>query len=294
MYDYGNTRVAARRSRLLDTATLVRLSESGTPAALLALLERSDDWRPILRDVQPLEGDAAAAVEASIERHRSARLGALPGFYPFPVRPLVEALVMPLDLERLLAVFRRRRAGEDPEAISATIVGGALFGPAILGRVARASTLPAALRIAADAGILPAEAVRRLAGLAGDDDAWARFETALAEAVDAARLARVRGHGADRALVREIVAAERRDRTEAAQELRVAGAAGAAALERTAALSRLAGTARRARREPLGIGVPAGYVAAVEAQAIALRAALARVAAGWPARMVGTYLQMGA
>jgi hypothetical protein len=45
--------------------------------------------------------------------------------------------------------------------------------------------------------------------------------------------------------------------------------------------ARLEALVRTARRDPLGIGVVAGYVAAVELQAMRVRAALARVVVGW-------------
>ena len=53
--------------------------------------------------------------------------------------------------------------------------------------------------------------------------------------------------------------------------------------ERALTLERLDDEARFGRRDPLGVGTVIGYVAAVEAQAIRLRAILARVRAGWPA-----------
>ena len=64
----------------------------------------------------------------------------------------------------------------------------------------------------------------------------------------------------------------------------------AALAERALTLERLDGQARSGRRDPLGIGTVVGYVAAVEAQAIRLRAILARVRAGWPAAFTAPYL----
>jgi hypothetical protein len=61
-------------------------------------------------------------------------------------------------------------------------------------------------------------------------------------------------------------------------------------LERATTLARLDRLAAAGPRDPLGIGAVAGYVAAVEGQAIRLRAILARVAAGWSGQLVGTYM----
>lgn len=293
MVDYGNARIAALRAGLLDGPAFHRLAESGSPAAFLALLERSEDWAPILREVAALGGDPAAAAEAAIERHRSERLGALPGWYDSPARSFVEALVMSLDAERALAILRRRRAGESPESIGTTIVGGALLGPAELGRLARAPGVASAIGLLVRFGLIGVDDGPGLVAAAALDVPAERFERAFAAAVDRARLSRTWGRGPDAALVRGVLAEEGRIREAAAREMTDTGPATAALVERTAELERLDRLARRARRDPLGIGVVAGYIAAVEAQAIRLRAALARVRAGWTSELVGSYLALG-
>ena len=288
-YDYGNARIAALRSRLLDAAELRGLAEAGSAGGFLARLERADDWRPILRDTAPLVADPQGAAEASIERHRSARLGSLPGLYPMPARGLVEALVLPLDRERIVALVRRRAAGEAAEAIGSTIVGGALLDAAALGELARASTLAGLVRGLAARGLIrPTDTALVGAEPAGVDRR--RLEGVLVTALERARLDRARGRGADAARVRALIAREAADRGTVARELAEAGPAAAALLERALTLARLDATAHEARRDPLGIGTVAGYVAAVEAQAIRLRACLARVVAGWGHDLVGSYL----
>ena len=290
MYEYGNARIAALRGRLLDGPSLRRLVEAGSAAELLVLLERAEDWRPILREVAPLAADPQSAFEVSVERHRSARLGALPRWYAPPARGLVEALVLPLDAQRVVALLRRRRAGETPEAVGATIVGGALLGTAQLGAVGRAPTFAEAVRQLARLGVVQADAVASLAELREVGRAWEPVEAGLMEAFDRARLARVAGRGGDAARVGAIIAAERADREAVAEELRGDGTSAAAHVERATTLARLDRLAAAGPRDPLGIGAVAGYVAAVEAQAIRLRAILARVAAGWSSQLVGTYM----
>jgi len=290
MYDYGNARVAALRGRLLAPAELRRLAEADSAAAFLALLERAEDWRPILREVAPLVVEPQGAVEASIERHRSARLGALVRFYPPPARELVEALVLPLDRERVIALVRRRLAGEAPETIGATIVGGALLDATALGALARSPTLAGLLRALGRAGLVPrSEAVSIARDL---DHGLGRpaLEARLVELFDHGREVRAVGRDPNAGTVRAILARERAERRAVADELLAEGPGAAALLERALTLARLDKLARSGRRDPLGIGSVAGYVAAVEAQAIRLRASLARVVAGWGHELVGFYL----
>jgi vacuolar-type H+-ATPase subunit C/Vma6 len=289
MYDYGNARIAALRARLLGSASLDALAGSTSTAALLASLERSDDWRAIVRQVGPLVGDPAAAAEAAIERHRAARLGALPGWYPGPARALVEALVLPLDLERVIALLRRRHAGEDGESVSASIVPGALLDGIALGRIARAPTRSTAIEELARVGLVEPTDLRRMRSLGEPTAAPAELEAALVAALDRVRLARAAGRGAGPALVRRIVEDETGLRARALEELEIAGPAVASALDRAETLRRLDRLAATGRNDPLGIGAVAGYVAAVSAQAIRLRAAVARTAAGWTVGQLAAY-----
>ena len=55
-------------------------------------------------------------------------------------------------------------------------------------------------------------------------------------------------------------------------------------------LARLDRLARLGRRDNLGIGAVAAYVAAVEAGSIRVRAVLTGLVAGWPADLVAEYL----
>ncbi len=290
MYDYGNARIAALRSRLLEPTTLRRLADADSPGAFLALLEREEDWRPIIGETAPLTGDPLAALEASIERHRSVRLGSLPPLYPAPARSLVETLVLPLDHARILAIVRRRSAGEPPDSIAPTILGGALLDAATLGALSRTPSLDALIRGLAHSRLLRPEDAKALSAEIGRGIGRRGLEERLAVALDGARGDGAAGWGADAAAVREILERERVDRAAIADELLIAGPSAAALVERTITLARLDGLARIARRDPLGIGPVAGYVAAIEAQAIRLRASLARVVAGWGHDLVGLYL----
>jgi vacuolar-type H+-ATPase subunit C/Vma6 len=290
VYDYGNARIAAARSRLLDRDGLRHLQEARTPAAMLAALERLDDWRPILAEVSPFGGPPAQAIDAAIERHRSRRLGALLRWYPPPARGLIEALVLFLDGERLIALMRRRRAGEPPDRIGAAVAPGALLDAETIGSLARAPSLADLLERAAAAGLLARADAGTVARLA---DAGARpevIESALVVALDAARRDRASGPSEDARRVAWIIDDELSIRMAATAEASQAGVPAAALGERDSTLARLDRLARLGRRDNLGIGAVAAYVAAIEAGSMRLRAVLAGIVAGWPADLVAEYV----
>jgi vacuolar-type H+-ATPase subunit C/Vma6 len=291
--EYGNVRVAAMRSRLLGRVALARLAEAGSAAALVGALEREPDWGPILRAVAALGSDPVAQLDAAIERHRSARLGALATFYTPPIRDLVAALVVPLDLERIVALTRRRRAGAGPDELGATIVGGAILDQAELGRLVRAPDLDRLAIELVRIGLIAPDDLAELRAASAPGEPPERWETALREAIEHRRDAWAAGRGAAARAVRTIIADERRARAEVAAEIADGDAAVAASLDRSTTLTRLDALARVARRDPLGIGVPTGYIAAVEAGAIRLRAILTGIAAGWSREAIGSFLATG-
>lgn len=289
-YDYGNARVAAMRGRLLDRQALAGLAGSGSAEAILAQLERHPDWAPILRQVAPLGGDAGMALDAAIERHRSARTSVLARYYEETPRRLTEALVLPFDEERLLAVLRRRRAGQPPADIAAGVIPGALLDARSLAEVARAGGPAECLRPVVQAGVMAAADAARLVAAELAGKGTVELEALLRDAFDRARQARAEGSGEDARAVREVLARERADRDAVIMQLTDGGPALATLLERARKLARLDALAALGRRDPLGIGTVAGYLAALEAQAVRLRAALARVRAGWSAELVATYM----
>jgi vacuolar-type H+-ATPase subunit C/Vma6 len=282
--DYGLARVAALRGRLLDASTLGQLRGAATAAAFLRSLERSEDWGPVVRLVAPLAGDPLAAADAAIERHRSLRIGRLPRWFEPPTRRLVEALVLPLDRERCIALLRLRRSGAGAEAIGALVAPGALLDAAALDDLARAPALADIVARLAVAGLVAPEHVPgllRAAGEAGDPAGWGAFEARLDAAVEEARALRAAGRSENARFVAALLDREARERRAVAAELASGGATSAVRLERALVLARLGTLARRARRAPLSIAPVAGYVAAVELQAIRLRAIVARLRSGW-------------
>jgi vacuolar-type H+-ATPase subunit C/Vma6 len=287
MYDFGNARVAARRSRLLAPVELQRLADAGSSGALLAQLAAFDDWRREVTEVEALAGDPTAAVDAAVERHRGRRLRSLLGWYPDPARRLVAALVLPLDLERLLSVVRLRRAHETADAIAERVSPGALLSAATTGRLARARSGAEIVELAARAGVLEIARAHRRAVPADDPT---RFEAWLVAAVDRRRRSLAAGQGRDGALVRTLLERDAADHDAAWRLAGDSGIATATAVDRATRLDRLDTVAALGRRDVAGVGAVAGYVAAVEAQALRVRAALAAASAGWTPQRVGEYL----
>jgi vacuolar-type H+-ATPase subunit C/Vma6 len=295
MHDYGSARIAGRRARLLPPDVLARLAAAGSADEMLLMLERIESWRGILRDLGPLVSPARAGIELAIERHRSACLADLPAFFPAPARALVEALVLPLDLERLLEVLRRRRAGEPAEAVARGVSRGALLDDVTLGAIARASDSATVARLLVRHGVLVREDAAALAAHRNEGADAEALERDVAIAFDAARRRRAAaGPREAGALVSGQLDAERDEAAAVDAELRSNGADAATDLERQLRLARLDRRAARARRDPLGIGVAIGYVAAVEAETIRLRAALAAVSSGWSRERAGAWLAAGA
>jgi ATP synthase (C/AC39) subunit len=329
-WDYGNARVAALRCRLLDAAALRALGEAEPGDAFVGRLAAFEEWRPYLGAVPVATPRSAEIVDGAIDRHLSDRLSSLLRWYGTPERLLVEAVVMSVDLDRVLAVLRRRRAWGARAA--AGMSGSAAAGRAAAGRAAAgradADRAPAAagdptdgdaawppsarsggpgdgpdpsrpmpgalldtgclarlttatgeggpFRELARLGLLDRREALALADAAEGGGPPGELEVSLRDAWDRARGARAVDAGDDGELVRAELAKECRDRDAVRDVLLGTGAADAAALERQLALERMERLARRARRQPLGIAPVLGYRAALEHQALLLRAMSAR------------------
>ena len=137
----------------------------------------------------------------------------------------------------------------------------------------------AALRPLVDREIISREEAIQIVAAEASEAGSAKVESLLQSAVDRARWERVDVRGGEAEAMRRLLRYEREAREATIIELNEAGPTIATVLERTTRLATLDALAALGRRDPLGIGAVAGYVSAVEAQAIRLRAMIARVRA---------------
>ncbi len=279
-WDYGNARVGALRSRLLTDVQLRRLGDAGSPEAVVSFLASHDDWRafvaPSTGEPQGAESGGRLLLDDAVEHHRSARLGMLLRWYEPPARSLVEAVVMPLDLERVLALLRRRRRTATGEGRpGGRIVPGALLSTRALDQLASAATDADMLRDLGRFGVIARRDALALAGRASGATPPEDLEARLCDAWTRARRARAPGDGDQDVLLRQEIDREEADRATVRAALASGGADEAWRAERRVVLDRRARLNRRARRDPLGIAPLLGYRAALELQAFQLRAAAA-------------------
>lgn len=282
-WDYGNARVSALRGRLLDAAVLRRVSVAPSAHAILEILGGQEDWRAIVREAVASERETAAAARVAVERHIGVRLGRLPTFFPPPARELVEALVLPLDRDRVLDLVRRRRAGDSVVSMEASIVPGALLGTADLVALARTESLATFARGLVPLGMLLAVDALRLADLPPDPPAET-VDTLLRAGIETAREARITGRDRESGRVRAIVESERAD-LEAVAHATAIRSPQAALIARAAILARLDRLAREGSADPTGVGTVAGHVAGLEAETLRLRTRLVEIAEGAHSRI---------
>jgi hypothetical protein len=189
-----------------------------------------------------------------------------------------------------VSLLRRRRAGESADTIASTAVPGALLDAPAVAAMARAPGPAAALRPLVDRGIIPADDAAAIAAAQTRGAGSAQIESQLQAAFDRARWQRIDVRGGEAAALRRLLELERDAREATMVELTEAGPTLATVLDRTTRLAALDMLSALGRRDPLGIGAVAGYVAAVEAQAIRVRAMIARVRARWSAEDAAPYL----
>ncbi len=166
---------------------------------------------------------------------------------------------------------------------------GALLDAARLRRLAASTGPGGPFRELARLDLLDRREAARLADAAERGVPPGELEVSLCDAWERARSARAADAGEDGDLVGGELQRERRDRAAVRDALRDTGAADAAALERRLALERMERLARRARRQPLGVAPVLGYHAALEHQALLLRAISARLGGSPPVDGAGAF-----
>jgi vacuolar-type H+-ATPase subunit C/Vma6 len=127
---YGNTRLRARRARLLGPAQLEALAGRDVDG-LLAALAQDTAYAPDVQDALVRASGLRALLDA-VRSHLARNLEELRSFYADErARALVDLLLAPWDLHNLLVLLRGRALGRPAEEVLAEHVPvGAIDGPA--------------------------------------------------------------------------------------------------------------------------------------------------------------------
>lgn len=139
-YDYGNTRLRARRAGLLRRAQYAALAGRDLPGLVAALAATS--YRP--------QAEAASADLESLNRivrgHLVTALAGISGFYLGRAGDVVAALLGRFDLHAVLTVLRARHHGTPAETACAMLLPVGAVSAETVRRAAQEPDLPTAAR----------------------------------------------------------------------------------------------------------------------------------------------------
>lgn len=145
-FDYGNTRLRARRSELLRRSDYEALLGKTTDDLLASLRDNRD---PVDTDAQRLGG--LSGLHLAIRTRLGRSLEEMRSFYQGRARDLVDALLSRFDVQNVITLLRSRsRPGiSEEEAIAALVPLGWLREP-IAREILRAQQLPGVVDLLAD------------------------------------------------------------------------------------------------------------------------------------------------
>ena len=146
-YDYGNTRLRARRAALLRREHYATLLGRDLPGLLTALAATC--YRPQAEAAAGASGGGLALLYRVADNHPGAALADVPGFYRGRAGNVVAALFGRFDVGNVVALLRaahHRRAGD--AARNALMLAGRL-DPRTAGEAGAQPDLPAAARLLA-------------------------------------------------------------------------------------------------------------------------------------------------
>jgi len=166
--EYGNTRLRAQRSRLLDGDDYGRLTAVGTLDRMLGTLATTD-YAPDVAAALPRQR-GLRRLDTAVGRHLARSLRAMHGYYDSPTRDLVGLLLSRWDLQNLLAVVRGRAAHRNPEEITAATVPAGRIDAAQLAELARRPNLRETIDLMMAWGVPSPGTARRLLA------AWPDYE----------------------------------------------------------------------------------------------------------------------
>jgi vacuolar-type H+-ATPase subunit C/Vma6 len=165
-YEYGNTRLRARRGALLARHELRGLHDAGSPERLLGAL-RSTAYGPDLERAL-VHKHVLHRVDAAVRDHLVRQLGDARSFYAGRPREGVELLVGRWDLRNLVAIVRARaRPAAD---VAPLIVPAGVLDRGALAELERQPSLRTVVDLLVAWDLPSRETARRLSA------AWRRFE----------------------------------------------------------------------------------------------------------------------
>ena len=204
MYEYGNARLRASRSRLLDRPTLESLVARRDLAHLASTLEEgayADDFAAARAVVGEVAQAPIEAIDLALSGHLGRTGRGILSYFDGGARELIEILLGGRDLHNLLAAIRGRAATAEASDVARLYVFGGELTEDWLGRVSR-GTSAEVIRLVGDwLGDVPGleEA------LPSDGAARCELEAALVRAFYARAFGRLKGGGHAAATVRRVL-----------------------------------------------------------------------------------------
>ncbi|HUF39283.1 MAG TPA: V-type ATPase subunit [Anaerolineales bacterium] len=178
-FDYGNARLRAMKSRLLDRGRLAMLAEARDLPALIAGLADTP-YRPSI-EAALTRASGAGVVARALLQDIQATVEKIKRCYPDEAAPALWIILRRYDLHNLKAVLRGLARGAAPDSIAeAWLPPGELGEPVLrdlagLGDVRHAIDRMATLRLPFSAPLLALRGERPGAGLAEMDRALTRW-----------------------------------------------------------------------------------------------------------------------
>jgi vacuolar-type H+-ATPase subunit C/Vma6 len=151
-YDYGNTRLRARRAALLRGEQYAALLGRDLPGLLAALAATS--YRPQAEAAAGASGGGLGLLYRVTRDHLAAALADVAGFYRSRAGDVVAALLGRFDVHNVLALLRAAHHGRAEAAADTALVPVGRLGARTASEAAAQPDLPAAARVLA-AGRLP-------------------------------------------------------------------------------------------------------------------------------------------
>ncbi len=168
-YEYGNTRLRARRSQLLDTADYGELFRAGTPERMLGAL-RSTAYGPDV-ELALVQRDPLHRLDTAIRLNLVRSLGDLRRFYTGRPAEGVQLLLGRWDLRNLLAILRSKARPATAPMLDTMLVPAGNLDMTTLSELSQQPSLRSAIELMVAWDVPTRSTARRLLR------AWPDYET---------------------------------------------------------------------------------------------------------------------